>query len=159
MKKRRLTALLLTAFFLIATPPARPEEHQPDHAHAEEGEGHEEKATKAGPGKGITEQGPLGFRLSPEAAKTIAFRTEPYVAGMTVPCPAIVSVRADKFLFRSRDGWLKREPVEVSSKNSGRCAVRAAALQPGDLVVVDQTGFLRIAEVFLEEDASHSHAH
>lgn len=141
-------------------------EHGPDedgmdeHGHAE-GHGEEEEgSTKIGPDKGITEKGPLGFKLSAEAAKNIGFQTVRIdSATANIPCDAVVQVKADKFVFRSREGWLKKEPVEIAGRAGSLCNVQGKELQPGDLVVTTQTGFLRIAEIFLEEGASHSHSH
>lgn len=131
-----------------------------DHGKEEKGHGGEEASDKVGPGKGVSEKGPLGFKLSPEAQKTIGFQTMPYDSTTnSVACSTIVHVKNDKFVFRSRNGWLKKEPVESLSRNGSLCAVRFSNLQPGDLIVTTQLGFLRIAEVFLEEGASHSHSH
>lgn len=131
------------------------EEHG-DHAEAGEHGEHGEGAASVGPDKGILEKGPLGFRLSPEALKTIGPKTAPYSAA-AIPCEAVVSVKDGKFVFRSRDGWFKKVPIAVLSKTNGSCSVRTEELKSGDQIVTSQSGFLRIAEVLLEEGASHSH--
>lgn len=146
---------ILSLLLAFAAPDAIADE---THDHDHEGHEHEEASAQVGPGRGVRETGPLGFRLSPEALKTIGFATAPYSPGGDVPCGAIVEVKSEKSIFRSREGWLKRESVTVTRKGAA-CAIRSGALKPGDVVVTTQTGFLRIAEVFLHEGAAHSHSH
>lgn len=119
-------------------------------AHGEEG------SAAVGPDKGITAKGPLGFQLSPEARAKFAFKTAAY-NGTSIACEAIVSVKDGKYVFRVREGWIKKISVQVVSKGKDACAIRADGLQSGDEIVTSRTGFLRIAEVILEEGASHSH--
>jgi len=130
-------------------------EKQEAHADGEE-EGHSEGSAAVGPDKGITEKGKHGFKLSADAMKTIAPTLATYTPG-SIPCAAVVSVKDGKYAFRSRDGWFKKVTIEVITKSNGTCTIRSNDLQAGDQIVMAQTGFLRVAEVLLEEGASHSH--
>ncbi|MES3039474.1 MAG: hypothetical protein V4736_16315 [Bdellovibrionota bacterium] len=127
-----------------------------DGVHKEEG--HEEEGSAVGPDKGITEKGEDGFKLAPEAIKTIGI-VEQKVTGsnLTLPSKAVVKIKYSKSVFRVRNGWYKRVPVVVESKQQKSWTVSSDELQIGDLVVVEGSGYLRVAEILLVEGASHSH--
>ncbi len=128
---------------------------------SEEGGGHDEEGgAGVGPDKGVLEKGPLGIKLAPEAVKTIGAKLIP-VAGPTTSVPenAVVRIKATKSVFRVRDGWYKRIPVEVLGGQKGSVTVRSEELKSTDQIVSTNAGFIRMAEVIAEEGASHSHAH
>lgn len=146
---KNLTKCLAAAVFAaLLSPDGRLNAQEPDHG--------DEGSAAVGPDKGITAKGPLGFRLSPEAQAKFAYQTAPYTPG-TVPCSALVSVKDGKYVFRVREGWIKKVHVDIASRANGQCGLRADDLQSGDQIVTSRMGFLRIAEVILEEGASHSH--
>lgn len=132
-----------------------------EHGHAEGGhDGHEEGGSVVGPEKGIVEKGPLGIKLSEEAIKTIQPETIPWQAGsISIPYQGLVRIKDTKSVYRVRNGFFKRVPVVVESRQGDRVTIRVSGLEAGDKIVISQAGFLRIAEVITEEGASHSHAH
>ena len=135
-----------------------------EHGHAESGEGHggheEEGGGVVGPEKGIIEKGPLGIKLSEEAVKTINPESVIWQSGsITIPYQGLVRIKDTKSVYRLRNGFFKRVPAVVQSREGDRVTVTVAGLEAGDKIVVSQAGFLRIAEVITEEGASHSHAH
>lgn len=137
------------------------DEHAEGGGHGDEHEkegGHEEGGAAIGPDKGIMEKGPLGIKLSPEAIKTINTTTVAWSSeSFSIPYKALVRIKETKSIFRLRNGFYKRVPVKVSSRQGDSVSVRAEGLQAGDQIVVSNVGFLRIAEVITEEGAAHSH--
>lgn len=134
------------------------EEHSDEHGD-EHGHGHEEEGGgPIGPDKGILEKTELGMRLSPEAIATIAPGTVAWKPGpVTIPYEGLVRIKETKSVFRVRNGFYKRVPARVLSRQNDSLTVQVEGLEAGDLLVTTQAGFLRIAEVILVEGASHSH--
>lgn len=124
-----------------------------------QGEHHEEANSGVGPDKGITEKNEKdGFKLSPEAMKTIAFQTINYQSEtFEIAKKALVQTKDDKSIFRLRDGWLKRIDVQVLRKNQDSVLIKVSEFKVGDKIVVSEVGYLRMVEVFTEEGAEHSH--
>jgi len=71
----------------------------------------------------------------------------------------LVLVKDEKTVFRVREGWIKRVPVKVLTKSGGIYSITSNSLKSEDQIIVHGTGFLRIAEVFATEGASHGHSH
>lgn len=140
-------------------------EEEEEHEHGKDEEGHkhaesEKESSSVGPEKGILAKSDDGFKLSPEAEKTIGISTIPVSNGsVRIHQKAIVKTKSEKSVFRLRDGWYKRVPIEFVSKESEFTVVKGSLLKSGDQVVSTNVGFLRMAEVFSEEGAEHSHAH
>lgn len=135
------------------------DEHEADeHKHAE-GEKHEEASNGVGPDKGIIEKNEDdGFKFSQEAIKTIGYKTINYQTEIfEIPSKALVQVKDDKSIYRLRNGWLKRVDIQIIKKNTDSILLKATDLKSGDQIVVTEVGYLRIAEVFSEEGAEHSH--
>lgn len=137
------------------------DEHSDEGEHAHGDEGHEEEGGgSVGPDKGITEKAEAGFKLSPESIKTIGIQTKAYSGGLLqLPLEAIVTMKTEKTVFRLRSGWYKRVKIEILNKNPQTTSIKSTSFRDGDQIVITGTGFLRIAEIFAEEGASHSHSH
>lgn len=131
------------------------------HAHGEEGE-HEEGGSAVGPEKGITEANEKdGFKLSPEALKNFGIKTvsaQPGVA-LTLPRRAIFFGLKERNLFRVRNGFFKRIDFATVSKSKTEYTVKSSDLQPGDQVVIEGVGFLRIAELAATGGVGEGHSH
>lgn len=141
---------------------AHEEGHSDDHGdeHGDEHGHEEESGSSVGPDKGITEKAEAGFKLSPEAVKTMGIQTQEFSGGsLLVPVETIVSIKTEKTVFRLRGGWYKRVKIEVASKSAHGIVIKSTSFRDGDQIVLLGAGFLRIAEIFAEEGASHSHAH
>lgn len=139
-------------------------ENNEEHAHEEDEDGHgheeEEGGSAIGPGKGIIEKAEAGFKLSPEAFKTFEIQTKVFSGGkIVIPRDALVTIKGDKSVFRLRSDWYKRVKVEVVQKNENTVEIQSSNFREGDQIILSGSGFLRIAEVFSEEGASHSHSH
>lgn len=136
-------------------------EHREEDSHADGHDEHEDEGGSAvGPGKGITEKSALGFRLSPEAIKTFELKFQPLDKGtLEVPANGLVEVKSDRFVYRVRDGWIRRVPIKLIRKNSRSVVLQVSDAQPGDQVIVGGTGFVRTAEMVAEEGVSHGHSH
>ena len=121
--------------------------------HAEE----ENSAAKIGPDKGIVEaKEELGIKLSPEAAKNFEIKTLK-LAGTspwTVPQIARVTAGEESSFYRLRDGFFKRISFETIQKNNSSLRIRSDFLKPGDEIVIQGTGFLRISELAAFGEAS-----
>lgn len=124
------------------------EEGEEGHAHGEgEKEEHgEEEGGVIGPDKGITAKSKNGFTLSKEAWASFDLKTQTMDSGASVPKAAVVHIKDGKFYYRIRDGWIKRVPLN-------------SKLQKGDMVITTGTGFVRTAELVVEEGVSHGHSH
>lgn len=133
------------------------DDEEAGHKETEEGE---EVSSAVGPEKGITEKGALGFKLSSEATKTINFRTMDYSGGnFTIPKGALVKSKNEKSVFRFRQGWIKRVPIEIQSKLPEFIVGKSSELVVGDKIIITEVGILMVSEIFSEGGASHGHSH
>lgn len=149
MKTILLTIIILFNFSLFA-------EEGHDHS---EGEGAESSAN-VGPEKGITEKNEKeeSIRLSSEAVKRMKLTSmEVKSLPLTIPVQALVKVKSEKYVFRVRDNWYKRIEIQIIQKTSENVVINSSDLSVGDQVVITGLGFLRTAEIFSEEGATHSH--
>ena len=136
---------------------AEGESHKEDDDHSEEdghkhseNEEHEEEAEGGqlvGPEKGVIERGPLGFKLSPEAQKNFEIEITTFNSTLNSKSspPWLVKIKDGKYAYRTKDGWIKK--VEIGQ------------LKSGDQVISKGTGYIRGAELVLEQGASHGHSH
>lgn len=142
------------------------DKHEDEHAHgegehAEEGEGgHEEENSAIGPGKGITEKSENGFKLSEKAMKNFNITTVAVASGnMEFARSALVEIKDKKFVYRIRNGWIKKIPVRVLSKTKSKVILEISESQSTDLIITGGNGFVRTAEIITEEGVSHGHSH
>ncbi len=134
------------------------EEEGEGHAHGEEAE--EEGSSVVGPDKGILEKGKDGFKLAPEAMKTFELKTENIRSKVTeIIRPALVEIKNDKFIYRLRDGWIKKVPVKVLRKDNAKITVDISQFKDGDQIIINGVGFVRTAELVAEEGVAHGHSH
>lgn len=137
------------------------DEHKDDHEgeHKDESaDNHDEVSSSIGPDKGITEKGDHGLKLSSEAIKVMEIRMQAWtVGGVLIDRMTMVFVKDEKSVFRVRDGWIKRVPVQVLKRTGSSFFINSSELKDGDQIVNHGTGFLRIAEVFATEGATHAH--
>lgn len=125
------------------------ENHQHDEheeASSDHKDGDHESSAAVGADKGILEKSNAGFKLSPEAYKTmdlkfLKFKTKPF----QIPNEALVRIKNDVTVFRLKDGWFQR--------------VAPQKLSLGDEILINGAGFVRTVEIFLDQGASHSHSH
>ena len=133
------------------------EEHDESQTHDKEDD---ESSSVIGPDKGILEKSKEGFKLSPEAIKTFELKTE-IIKAKTIEIirPALLEIKNEKFIYRIRDGWIKKVSVMVLNKNSQRVTVDISQFKVGDLIITNGVGFVRTAELVVEEGVSHGHSH
>lgn len=138
------------------------EEHHDEHGEDKGHDDHEgeEESSAIGPEKGITKKGALGFQLAPEAEASFGLKFQPIgSATVMLPRTALVQVQNNDFVFRERGGWLKKIPVATVGRTNDSVKVRISDFTPGDRIVTAGTGFLRTAELVVEEGVSHGHSH
>ena len=157
-------------------------DHEDEESHDEHGaehgedhdEHHDEKSNKSqahdkeedesssaiGPDKGILEKSKEGFKLSPEAIKTFELKTE-VIKTKTIEIirHALLEIKNEKFIYRIRDGWIKKVSVSVLNKNIQKVTVDISQFKDGDLIITNGVGFVRTAELVVEEGVSHGHSH
>jgi len=141
------------------------EENGDGHGH-EDGEKHEgdehaeEENSGVGPDKGIIAKGPEGFQLSPEATKLFAFKTAKVESKtMSIPRSALIQVKDEKFIYRIKDGWIKRLGIKVLKKDKSTIVVELKEFSPLDSIIISGTGFIRTTEIVVEEGVSEGHSH
>ncbi len=136
-----------------ATTDSHDHDDEKEHKHADGEEAHEgdehgeeEGGSVTGPDKGILEKGENGFKLAPEAIATFEMKTGTVTTSLqSLPKEVIVSIKDKKYVYRVRDGWIKR--------------VRINDIKPGDQIVIAATGFVRTAEMVAEEGVAQGHSH
>lgn len=141
------------------------------HAHGEDekaqgkdehGHGEVEENDQIGPEKGIVEfDEDKGFKLSPEALKNFELKTTQVnsLEALVLDTGVVVHVGQEKNLFRLRDGFFKRIDFIQVSKNGSKITLRSKDLKPGDQIVTQGLGFLRISEIAATGGAPEGHSH
>jgi len=134
--------------------------------HKESGHGdHEESAEEnpqVGEGKGITAASPeQGFKLSNPAIKNFEIETFKIqnVKSITISKKAIVTAGDEVNIFRLRDGFFKRIDFDVIKKEATQITIKSKDLKISDEIVINGTGFLRIAEIAAFGGAPEGHSH
>ncbi len=144
--------LFICLMFLISTTlvsASKNEKHDDDK---------EESSAAVGPDKGITEKSNLGLKISTQALQTIDLKTLDVNSEIIeIPLQALVKVKDTKSVFRVRDNWYKRVETTIVQKKTSTYLIKSAELLRGDKIVIVGTGYLRTAEVYSEEGATHSH--
>lgn len=139
------------------------DEHAADkdeHGHGDEHTEEEEENSVAGPDKGILEKGEKGFKLSPEATKTFELKTE-NIKSKTIDISkkSLVEIKNDKFIYRIRDGWIKKIAVKVLRKDKTQATVDLSQFKDGDQIITNGVGYVRTAELVVEEGVTSGHSH
>lgn len=144
-------------------------EHEKDeHEHGEheddkEGEHeHEEGGSNVGPDKGILEASEeSGIKLSHQALKNFEIKTVKLSgsAPWTIPASARLFSGEEVNLYRLRNGSFKRIDFSLLNRTPEQITVNAKELQPGDEIVINGIGFLRIAEIAAFGGAPEGHSH
>lgn len=142
-----------------------------DHSHDENEESHEhgksdehgehEESAQVGPDKGILEASESeGFKLSPEAEKNFGLsRVKVSSESIELPKSAIVTAVAEINVFRYRKGFYKRVDFSEVNRSQNKVRIRSKDIKPGDEIVVNGLGFLRIAEIAAFGGAPEGHSH
>ena len=150
------------------------QESDDGHGHSEEPEGHEHKEEKGhddhaeeeeensviGPEKGITEKSENGIKLSKEAFQTFEVKLQIMDSAiLEIARKTLVEIKNDKYIYRVRDGWIKKIPVKVLSKNKQSLKVEVTQFKAGDQIIVQGVGFVRTADQVAEEGVADGHSH
>lgn len=127
-----------------------------EHAHEEE------TPASVGAEKGILEANEKkGFKLSPEALKNFDLKLQklsgdgPWV----LPKSARVLSGEEVNLYRLRDGFFKRIDFETLKKSELEFTADSDDMRENDEIVLQGTGFLRIAELAAFGGVADGHAH
>lgn len=81
------------------------------------------------------------------------------MTGNIVPKSSIVKVGEEINLYRYRDGFYKRIDFQIIKKNGNQIHIKSPDLKPGDQIVVQGMGFIRVAEIAALGGAVTGHAH
>ena len=137
-------------------------EHEESGEHADHDEhGEHEEGAQVGPNKGILEASESeGIKLSPEAEKNFEL-SRIKVSGNTVEIPkiAVVTAVAEVNVFRYRNGFYKRIDFAQVGRSSASVTIQSKDLKPGDEIVIQGLGFLRLAEIAAFGGAPEGHSH
>jgi hypothetical protein len=136
-----------------------------DHGHAHEKKGEHKEDLKdehAGEHKeeGHDEHGADGFKLADNVIKNFGLKMVVYKGpSMTLPQEAIFRGLSEVNIYRLRQGLYKRIDFKTLEKTKSTIKLSSGDLAPGDKIVVDGIGFLRIAEIAASGGISDSHSH
>lgn len=135
--------------------------HGKEDSHQHEDEDHGSEVNSAvGPDKGIREKNENGFKISPEATMAFDFKVQSLTGKITeIPRAALVDIKNDQFVYRLREGWLKRLKMKILTKNKQKLTIELSDYKEGDQIVVSAVGFVRTAEMVAEEGVAHGHSH
>ena len=78
---------------------------------------------------------------------------------MTLPKEAVFRGLSEVNIYRLRQGHYKRIDFKTLEKTKSTIKLSSGDLAPGDQIVVDGIGFLRIAEIAASGGISDSHSH
>jgi len=164
----------LAAFLVTCLASAAENEHKEDHdgGHKDEAAAHsdtdqdsheeQEENPQIGPDKGITEYREHdGFKLSPEAFKNFEIVTIDVGQGeiLILDEKVIVKTGVEQNLFRLRNDFFKRVDFTLVNRSAGKIQIKSTELRPGDKIVVQGMGFLRISEISATGGAPEGHSH
>ncbi len=127
------------------------------HEHA-----HDEGGASVGPEKGILAASEEeGIQLSPEATKNfeLQFAKLEGSGPWNIPESAHLFAGEEVNLFRFRNGFYKRVDFNVVNRSGSRITVTSNELKPGDAIVIQGIGFLRIAEISAFGGTPEGHSH
>lgn len=97
-----------------------------------------------------------GFRLSPQALKTLEVKTQPVGSGrarLELPAGALVYFQDRVGVFRLRDGWFKFIEVRLPERPASSAKILSIELAAGDQVVTRGAALLRVMQINLEGSA------
>lgn len=132
------------------------------HKEGEEDEEEEEGAASVGPGKAITAASKqTGIQLSEKAVQTLGLKTTTIESQNIhrLSPKAVVSFQDEMGVYRLRSGWYKLIEIEISSKSAQEIVVKSAELKPGDQIVTEGVGLLRVAELEAFGGSGEGHGH
>mgnify|MGYP000881521942 CR=1 FL=1 len=138
------------------------EEEGDGHGHDEDKHGEEENSSFVGPDKGVlVADERTGIKLSPEAIKNFEIKIVPLSGAgpWNVPQTAVVTAEREVTLFRVRDGFFKRIGFKSLSTSKNELRIESKELRAGDQILVQGTGFVRVAEIAAFGGAAEGHAH
>lgn len=101
------------------------------------------------------------FAISIEAAKHFALQFLKVESGskMNLPRAAVVSIKNEQFLYRSRNGKFTRVHFIAISENQNSLIASSEEVKTGDQIVVAGVNYLRLAELALTSDEPEGHSH
>lgn len=126
--------------------------------------GHDDEPEKFGEGKAITAVMNEGesFSLSSKAVETLGIQfgsVTQQSKNLIIPSSALVEYQENTGVYVKTEQWLKLVPVKILEEQSGHYVVTSNALNPGDEIVISQTGFVRVAHLEAAGQGGQGHAH
>lgn len=127
--------------------------------HEEEVE-HEEANTSVGNGKGIIEVSADGFKLSPEAIKTISYKSIKIESDQFfIHKKYIMYSKGDKKLYRLRNGFIKSVDFSILNSIGETFKAQSKEFKKGDELIISSIGHIRVAELVALGGNAVGHSH
>lgn len=113
-----------------------------------EEDGEAPQKDRVGPGKAVVAASPEeGIKLSEKAMKTLDLKFLAVNGGqLLVPQPAFIKFQDFIAIYREREGWFRMVEVEPVFKN-GHALISSKDIKPGDRLVIENGGLLRVVEL------------
>lgn len=130
------------------------DEHDDDH--------HDETASTSSVSKGILKADEHeGFQISNEAEKNFEIKKIKLNSNNTasIPKTAILTTGEEKNIYRYRQQNYKRIDFKVIQNKNSILVIQSNELSPGDEIVIEGIGYLRITEIAAFGGAPEGHSH
>lgn len=129
------------------------EERKDEHAGEHKEEGHDDHDDHG-------DEAANGFKLGDNVVKNFGLKMIDYKGpSITIPHQAIFKGLSEVNVYRLREGLYKRIDFKTLEKTKTTIKLSSVDLSPGDKIIVDGIGFLRIAEIAASGGISDSHSH
>ncbi len=92
-----------------------------------------------------------GFRLGMAATRRMNIKTQTLQRGevLLAAKDVVVWVQGKPSVFRMRDGWIERIPIDSHVQEKLKLNIPNDFLQPGDRIIVNGTSLLRVIDMEL----------
>lgn len=102
----------------------------------------------------------LGFKLSSEAMKTLEIQLiKIEKKEFTIDKAILVTSKSLKGIYRFRDDYFKFLPVILLKETNGKYLVSVEDIIPGDQIVTNGVGLLRVADIYSTDESEYGHGH
>lgn len=127
--------------------------------HGEEEHEHESKAL--GEGKAIIElDEERGFKLSKEAIKTLKLTfLKIEKKEFLIEKQTLVTSKKYKGIYRFRDGYFKLLSIKFLKEINNNYLIKVDNLNPGDQIVTNGVGLLKVADIYSKDTSEYGHGH
>lgn len=155
MNKFLILILCLSVFSLYAE-----EKHGHHDNLEEEGHGHHGGGKAIGQGKAILEVDEhKGFKLSPEAIKTLGIQFSASSSKLTIKSSTLVSAKGEKGVYIYRSNFFKLITIKITKQIDDGYIIELGEFKDGDQIVVGGVGLLRVSDIYSTDKSEYGHGH